>query len=294
MIAKISIVCFAATYGLALLLELARVLLRCPAMKGVFASILGAGLTAHSLYLWHRATHIAAGELPLSSWYDWYLVAAWILSAGLLLLTVTRSQSGLGVFILPLILGLVSIAYPFREGSSFPRAQAISYWGVAHGVALLLGTVTVTFGFAAGVMYLVQSYRLKKRLPLRDSFRLPSLEWLQKANQQMLLVSTFLVALGVLAGIVLNAVKRSGGTGALPWTDSLVLTSGLLLLWLIAATTFEFLYKPAQQGRKVAYLTVASFGFLSLALAMNIWGGSQHASARGGSGSAPPPQEARP
>jgi hypothetical protein len=32
------------------------------------------------------------------------------------------------------------------------------------------------------------------------------------------------------------------------------------------ATAVEFLYKPARQGRKIVYLTLASFGFLALAM----------------------------
>ena len=35
---------------------------------------------------------------------------------------------------------------------------------------------------------------------------------------------------------------------------------------------FEFFYKPARQGRKVAYLTVASFIFLALVLVVVILG----------------------
>ena len=49
---------------------------------------------------------------------------------------------------------------------------------------------------------------------------------------------------------------------------------------LLAATLFEWLYKPAQQGRKVAYLTVASFLFLALVMAMLLAGASKHAQPR--------------
>jgi hypothetical protein len=88
------------------------------------------------------------------------------------------------------------------------------------------------------------------------------------------------VALGLIAGIILNAVERSGNGAGVPWNDSVVLTSSLLLMWLIAATVFEWLYKPAQQGRKVAYLTVASFLFLALVITVLLAGGSQHAQPR--------------
>src|SRR4029079_12870681 len=77
--------------------------------------------------------------------------------------------------------------------------------------------------------------------------------------------------------IILNLVKSKEGARELPWTDSVVISSTFLLAWLLAATIFEWLYKPAQQGRKVAYLTVASFVFLAVVLAMVLGGSSQHA-----------------
>ena len=53
---------------------------------------------------------------------------------------------------------------------------------------------------------------------------------------------------------------------ASPWTDPVVLSSGALFAWVSAATVFESFYKPARQGKKVAYLTLASFVFLGLVL----------------------------
>ena len=50
------------------------------------------------------------------------------------------------------------------------------------------------------------------------------------------------------------------------WTDTGVLLSGALLAWLLAATAVEFFYAPASRGRKAVYLTLASLGFLILAM----------------------------
>jgi hypothetical protein len=238
-----------------------------------------AGLFAHTAYLWMRAQDAGAGS-PLSSWYDWYLVAAWILAAAYLGLAVSRPQTNVGLFLLPVVLALIGLGYAFRKAPAFPDDRALMMWGVAHGLMLLLGTVAVSFGFVAGVMYLVQSWRLKKRVPPQAGLKLPSLEWLQSVSKQSLVYSSFFIALGLVAGIILNTIKaREAGT-AVPWTDSVVISSAVLLVWLLAATIFEWTYKPAQQGRKVAYLTVASFVFLALVMAMLLVGDSEHAQPR--------------
>jgi hypothetical protein len=134
--------------------------------------------------------------------------------------------------------------------------------------------------FIAGLMYLVQSYRLKKHFSPQTGLKLPSLEWLQSVNKQSLVYSSCFIALGLVAGIVLNTIKFQGQGKAVPWTDGVILSSAGLLTWLLAATIFEWTYKPAQQGRKVAYLTVASFVFLARVMAILLAGGSEHAQPR--------------
>jgi hypothetical protein len=50
------------------------------------------------------------------------------------------------------------------------------------------------------------------------------------------------------------------------WTDPVVLSLAAMLVWLIAAEVFRLVYPAARRGRKVAYLTLASFVFLLIAL----------------------------
>jgi hypothetical protein len=270
MLSGISLLCFTASYAVALLLEVSRLFFRMPVRLVVMIGFALAGLLAHTLYLGHRAS--GAG-LPLSSWYDWYLIAAWTIAAAYAGLVISRPQTSVGLFFLPVALILIAVAYVFRDQAAFPRDRALQIWGVAHGLMLLLGTIAVSFGFAAGMMYLVQSWRLKHHVPPSTAFKLPSLEWLQAVNKQSLVYSSCFIALGLLAGIVLNAVRGA----RVPWTDSVVVSSAVLLMWLLAATLFEWLYKPAQQGRKVAYLTVASFLFLAFVMVVLFAGGSEHA-----------------
>jgi len=280
MLSGISVFCFFASYCVALALEVSRLFFRIPVRLIVMIGFALAGLLAHSLYLWHRAQ---TGTMPLSSWHDWHLIAAWIIAAAYVGMAVSRPQTNVGLFLLPVVLALIGVAQAFHDEPAFPRDRALQMWGIAHGLMLLLGTVTVSLGFAAGLMYLVQSWRLKYHVSPGAGLKLPSLEWLQSINKQSLIYSSCFIALGLIAGIVLNAVESRGQGPGVPWSDSVVISSAILLAWLLAATIFEWLYKPAQQGRKVAYLTVASFLFLALVMAMLVVGGSQHGRPRGAS-----------
>jgi hypothetical protein len=281
MLEGVQIFCFAASYAVALALEVARVVFRAPLRPVLSLGFAGAGLFAHSVYLVNEARQAspAAGELPLSSWRDWCLLAAWVLVAAYLAMTAKRSAGALGVFVLPLVFLLIGVAWWFSElAEPFPRAQAYRYWSIVHGVALLLGTVVVMLGFVAGVMYLVQSYRLKQKMPPRRGLQLPSLEWLQRMNEDSFILSTCLLAAGLISGVVLNVIRQTTADPSLPWTDPVVWTSGILFAWLAASSIFNFAYKPARQGQKVAYLTVASFVFLGLALGVVLFSPTSHAS----------------
>jgi hypothetical protein len=49
-----------------------------------------------------------------------------------------------------------------------------------------------------------------------------------------------------------------------------------MFFWLLAAALFNVFYKPARQGRKVAYLTVVSFVFLAIALGVLLLVHNEH------------------
>jgi ABC-type uncharacterized transport system permease subunit len=273
MFAGISTFCFAASYAVALALELSRFFSRSTARRVLLLIFSVAGLLAHTLFLVHRAT--TQTGTPLSSEQDWYLVAAWVLAALYIYLTFYHARTAFGLFLLPLVLALIGVAHFVAATEPFPVGRTSQRWGMVHGVFLLVGTVTVIVGFMAGVMYLIQASRLKHKLPPSQSFQLPTLERLERTNERAIIVSTIMLTLGVLSGIILNLVNRRH-PDELPWTDPVVWSSGLLWAWLAVSTVFNMVYRPARQGRKVAYLTVANFVFLVLALCVWLFVPSKH------------------
>lgn len=263
MLAGISTVCFASSYALALGLEVARLRSRRTVLRLLTVLALIAGLIAHTLYLAVRSR--AAAASPLSSPFDWLLLAAWLLAVICLLMLVYYPRLNVGLFVLPLVLVLVGAAQ-FADPEPFAPSRASRFWGNLHGTFLLLGTVTITVGFASAVMYLAQDYRLRSKRLSGLGMRLPSLEWLERINRRTLAVSALFIGVGFIAGLILNHIKRPDGAGPLPWYDPVVLTSATMFLWLFAAELFRLTYRPARHGRKVAYLNLASFLFLAVAL----------------------------
>ncbi len=202
-------------------------------------------------------------------------MAAWVLVVFYLFVIAYHPRTAVGLFLLPLALGLIGVASLAAGENPVPREAGSRVWGVVHGGSILLGTAAVLIGFASGMMYLHQSRRLKLKRPPR-SLRLPSLEWLEKTNRRTLTLALMMVGLGILSGVVLNAANRAAGTGSLPWDDPVVLSTELMFAWLLLSTGVGMAYRPSRPWRSVAYHTVVSFVFLVIVLAMVLSGLTRH------------------
>lgn len=285
---KISITCFFASYLLVFLLELCRAFwnsefTRSRIFLGVMFVATTAGLFAHSAFLAHHGGVGARGFL-IENWFGWCLAVSWLLVIFYLWIFARQSNSVMGLFLFPAVLALILLGYLMTPAAAFTTRHVRSGWNIVHGGSLLLGTAIVALGFALGVVYLVQSYRLKRKAPTSAWFRLPSLEWLQQSAERSLLISAVLLGIGLMSGVVIAqfplAAEATAASEVMPkglnlsfWSDPVVWTSAVLFGWLVAATTFNLVYRPARQGRKVAYLVLASFLFLLIELVIVWWVG---------------------
>jgi hypothetical protein len=261
MIGKITVFCFAASYAVTLALEITRLFFRSGVRGALMLSFAGAGLVAHTLFLMNRWSG-EGGYAPLGSAFDWYLVAAWLLALCYLVLVYFHPRNSIGIFCLPLVLGLVAVAWFGASQEPLAEAEDKQLWHWIHGGSLLVGTVAAMIGFAAGLMYLLAAYRLKHKLPPRQGFELPSLEWLSRASERAIVVSVVGLLGGFGTGLMLSYLTN----GAVRWTDPVVWNATILAAWMVVVAVFNFAYKPARQGRKVAYLTLGTFLFLAMTL----------------------------
>ena len=173
-------------------------------------------------------------------------------------------DNALGTFILPLLMGSIFLAFLWRDAPPFPRTEAISLWGRIHGISLSVGTMVIIFGLGTGLMYLVQSYRLKHKFKSVRSFRLPSLEYLQWLNRTSIFVSCAMLTIGLLSGIVLNLNKDEHIT----WFSAGIIVPFALCLWSAVAVVLELTSYRTFGGKRTAYLTLANFVFLALVLGL--------------------------
>lgn len=259
----ILIICAAAGYVLAFALEIIGLRRRFVWRPIALRAIVFYAVLAHTIHLIRNA--VGTSALPIST-ADWLLWASWLIAIAYFFTLFYVPRSPTGVVLLPIVLGLM-VSSHWASTEPLVTGQSLRIWGMVHGLMLLAGTVTVSIGFLAGLMYLAQSYALKHARSSANGLRLPSLEWLERVNSRTLGLSAVLIALGFISGVVMSMAKHRGEPTYSFWTDPVVLSLAAMMLWLVAAEVFRLVYPAARQGRKVAYLTLASFVFLVIALA---------------------------
>lgn len=264
--------CFGASYAVAFALELLQLVRPRPVQRYLALAFGAAGLAAHTLFL-------AVQRPPLSSQFGSLLLLSWVLAVFYLYGSIHYSKLAWGVFVVPVVLGLVVLTsfVPAEEdpqSALFPALDSLrgeGFWRFLHGALLLLAAVGVCIGFVASVMYLIQARRLRAKVMPGQGIRLLSLERLEEMNRRAINLAFPLLTAGVLVGAALMLDKAHQLQG---WTDPKVL--GGVALWLVFALLLYLRYGAHLRGRRLAQLTIAAFVLLVFTLA------ASHASVQGG------------
>ena len=263
---RLSVLCFAGTYGLAFLAEVARFAVRSTLRWYVAAGLMALGWLVQTAFLANLA--LKSPQVLVATPFESLMVLSWIVALiGLYLMLRSPKPVAVGLFVLPIVLGLVIAAGGFapRKSDWLDWGGTTAFWGTVHGVFLLAGAVFTCVAFLAGVMYLVQMRRLKAKRPSRFSFALPSLEQTERINRGAITIAFPLLTFGLLIGMILSLSLRGAGTGpisehTLRWSDPKVVSA--LVMWLVFAVLLHARFSPAMRGRSVMVLTIVAFSFL--------------------------------
>ena len=176
---------------------------------------------------------------------------------------VWSSRLNLGIFVYPLVLLLIGVAYKLDQvpNTELYVAKARRSWGLLHASLLVFGVVAAAAGCLSALMYLLQHRRLKTSHAERQGFQMPSLPRLAAANRWAFLLSFLLLTLGYASGLLLSF--SAGSTVAL--SEPIVILSGVVWL-LLAGALGWLLLQRGSAGRQVAWLTIVGLGGVLLTI----------------------------
>jgi ABC-type transport system involved in cytochrome c biogenesis permease subunit len=262
---RVTILCFAASYAVALGLELVQLAWPRPIQRVVCLLFAAAGLLAHTIYLFVQ-------QPTLASQFGSLLFLAWVLAVFYLSESIHYRQQSRGVFVLPVVLGLTLWARTISYQSTASNNDAslatghwpltTGNWGYLHAGLLVLAAVGICIGFVASVMYLVQIRQLRNKMGPGHGLKLPSLERLERMNRWAINLAFPLLTAGVCIGIGLMFLSGNQG---LSWTDPRIVSTAIL--WLVFALLLYMRYGVHLNGRRLAQLTIVAFVLLLFTLA---------------------------
>jgi len=258
---RVTVFCFAASYAVALALELWRLYRPRPVFTVAAVAFGAAGLLAQTIYL-------AVQRPPLAWQFGYLLLIAWVLVVFYIGGTMHRDRVPFGVFVLPLVLVLVGLgglgSFFDRPPPDVPlfRAEGWLSFQLAHAVLLLLAAVGLCVGFVASLMYLLQAHRLKVKAPPTRGLRLLSLERLETMNRRAVAAAFPLLTIGLVIGAALMFHGNLQG-----WDDLRIWAA--VVLWLAFALLVLLRYGAHLRGRPVAVLTIMTFVLLLTCLTLS-------------------------
>jgi ABC-type transport system involved in cytochrome c biogenesis permease subunit len=236
-----------------------------PAAGRAATTLLVGGAMAHTFVIGMQT--MEAGHVPFAGTTQAISTFVWLLGLAYLYTEVTTEERGLGIFVLPVIVGLMVLP-AVQAPSAEPRSPVLSHPLFWTHVSALLGAYA-SFGLAAviGVTYVLQFKEIKaKHL---DFFfnRLPSLQVLDVMNSRAVFIGWLLMTVGLVAGAVwvseaLSIAPSDPRVQAMSVGDPKIFVA--LVTW--AIYTFQMVARRAigWRGRPAAYLSAAGFTIVLL------------------------------
>jgi ABC-type uncharacterized transport system permease subunit len=251
---RVTTVCFLASYALALGLELLYQFRPRPVVRLLALAAGFAGFVAQTAFL-------AVHRPPLAWQFGWLVLLTWILAIFYLAGALHRRQAW-GIFVLPLILGLLGLAVAFGEPPGDPPRSNQDLWGRLHGGLVFLAGIGVCVAFLASVMYLIQARHLRTKKMMPRALRLLSLERLEEMNRRAIVLAFPLLTAGlVLGGLIMF------GDGLPGWSDPRVLSA--CVLWVAFLVMLYLRYGRHIRGRQAAVWTIVTFLLLVCCAALS-------------------------
>jgi ABC-type transport system involved in cytochrome c biogenesis permease subunit len=216
------------------------------------AALVGAGFAIHA-----AAIGLACREFHGAEFFTMrggFVLLAWLMAGGLLLVEGWRRIPAVGAFATPLILLVLLPALfgaPGRIGG-VPTVVQIGLLRLVHIPSAFLGLAFFALASGVALMYLLQEREVKGKHFGPFFTRLPALAALDRLNQRLVRLGFVIFTLAVVTGA---AVAKVAWGSFWLWDPHQVV---VLLVWILYGTLVQ-LHHTGWHGRRYALLTMVGF-----------------------------------
>ena len=205
-------------------------------------------------------------HIPLASLPTAVSTFVWLLTLSYLYLEITTEERTMGVFILPIVVGLqtISVVSPGVENAD-PVLDSPWFW--VHVASLLCAYASFALAGMLGLTYMLQFKEIKKKHLGYLYSRLPSLLTLDTMNSRAMTVGWVFLTIGVTVGVIWTAQSRA----LTPENPNLQMMSlddpkifFAVLTWVVYSFALFARNRLGWTGRRAAWLSFVGFAIILL------------------------------
>jgi len=237
---------------------------RDPASGRAATTLLVAAALAHTFVIGMQT--MEAGHVPIAGTTSAISTFVWLLALSYLYTEMTTDERAMGVFILPLLVGLQTIP-ALRPSNELRAAVLESPWFGVHVSSLLFAYASFALACVIGITYVLLFKEIKAKHLGFFYTRLPSLQVLDRMNQRAIMIGWLFLTIGVIVGGVWAAEARAYGA-ADPRVQAMSLQDPKIFVALLCWAVYSFELFAARRigwgGRRTAYLSAVGFAIVLL------------------------------
>lgn len=239
--------------------------------KRFLLPLISLAVTLEAVILIFRAVAIKA--IPLTGLFESMIVLTIVFGLTYLFLSIAIQQVWFGSVMVWVILAMVLMAGVVAEPASEPQEIAATPWAIAHGIAMILGGVSIMFATASSFLYLLGNHRLKLKKITQVLGRVPNIEKLERMILFGIRTGFVLITIGLISGLGLVSLL---GTGVVRWlTDGKVIC--MIAAWVLLGIMLILNRLLLLKSKVRAYMTMVVFVLVLFAiLGATILGATQH------------------
>ena len=236
-----------------------------------------AGRAATTLLLFAALTHtfvigmqtMEVRHVPFANASRAISTFVWLLTLSYLYLELTTDERSMGVFILPIIVGLQTIP-AINPGVEHTDPVLDSPWFWVHVASLLFAYASFAVASVLGLTYMLQFKEIKKKHLGFFYSRLPSLQILDTMNSRAVTIGWVFLTIGVAVGIIWAAQARAAAPdhenlqAMLSLNDPKILIA--VLTWVVYSFALFARRTMGWNGRRAAWLSAVGFAIVLLNL----------------------------
>lgn len=190
----------------------------------------------------------------------------WLLALSYLYLEITTDERAMGVFIVPMLVGLQTIPV-LSPGVERMDPALDSPWFWVHVASLLFAYASFGLASVLGLTYVVQFKEIKKKHLGYFYTRLPSLQTLDVMNARAVAVGWLCLTLGVVAGALWTAQARAAVPND-PNLQAMSLNDPKIFVTILTWGVYSFAVFARRtlgwSGRRAAWLSALGFAIVLL------------------------------